>query len=157
MSPDDAEIPKMESAVTDSTLQGEPKYLSGWKLHIMTAALVPELVLYVDNTLIGCSLFSSLFLATLEVSIVSTSLITISDALQAFGNSSWIVIAYLLTYTGVHAPVMSKSYANLAKGFFIIWAKISDIYGRKSVICLALLIFIIFSEACGAVHSVTQL
>ena len=42
----------------------------------------------------------SLFIATLEVSIVSTSLVTITNEFHAFGSSTWIVIAYLLTYTG---------------------------------------------------------
>lgn len=46
----------------------------------------------------------SLFVATLEVSIVSTSLETIADDLGAFRDSSWIVIAYLLTYTGMSFP-----------------------------------------------------
>ena len=46
----------------------------------------------------------SLFIATLEISIVSTSLVTITDDFHAFGSSIWIVIAYLLTYTGTYMP-----------------------------------------------------
>jgi MFS family permease len=42
----------------------------------------------------------ALFLVSLEVSIVSTSLVAITNSLQGFSQSSWIVTAYLLTYTG---------------------------------------------------------
>lgn len=47
-----------------------------------------------------CSLCLSLLLSTLETTIVSTSLVSIADALQRFDQSSWIVTSYLLTYTG---------------------------------------------------------
>ena len=41
-----------------------------------------------------------LFLAALDTTIVSTSLITITKSLKAWNRSSWIVTSYLLTYTG---------------------------------------------------------
>jgi MFS family permease len=39
----------------------------------------------------------------------------------------------------------------------IIWAKLSDIYGRKPFILAALFIFTVFSGACGAAQTMTQL
>lgn len=42
----------------------------------------------------------AVFLASLEVSIVSTSLVAVTDDLKGFGYSSWIISAYMLTYTG---------------------------------------------------------
>ncbi|PQE25648.1 major facilitator superfamily transporter protein [Rutstroemia sp. NJR-2017a BBW] len=39
------------------------------------------------------------FLANLEVAIVSTSLVAITDDLQSFERSNWIISSYLLTYT----------------------------------------------------------
>lgn len=39
-------------------------------------------------------------MAQMEASIVGTSLIAITNDLQGFDKSSWIVTAYLLTYTG---------------------------------------------------------
>lgn len=42
----------------------------------------------------------SLFLANFEVTIVSTSLVAIADDLKGFSESSWVVTAYMLTYTG---------------------------------------------------------
>ena len=47
------------------------------------------------------SLCVGLFLATLEISIVSTALVNITDGLRMFGQGNWIVTAYLLTYTGI--------------------------------------------------------
>lgn len=53
-----------------------------------------------DKLTIPLSLSLGLFLVSLEVSIVATSLVAISDDLKGFDKSSWIVTAYLLTYTG---------------------------------------------------------
>ena len=40
------------------------------------------------------------FLVNIEVSIVSTSLVTITNSLHGFRETSWIVSGYLVTYTG---------------------------------------------------------
>jgi hypothetical protein len=45
-------------------------------------------------------LYVSLFLANFEISVMSTSLIAITDDLKEFNKSNWIVTAYLVTYTG---------------------------------------------------------
>lgn len=45
-------------------------------------------------------LFGLLF-ATLDTSIVSTSLVTISHDLGDFVNAPWVVLSYLLTYMGM--------------------------------------------------------
>lgn len=42
----------------------------------------------------------SFFLTGLEGTIVSTSLVAITDDLRGFGRSSWIITSYLLTYAG---------------------------------------------------------
>lgn len=41
-----------------------------------------------------------MFLVNMEVSIVGTSLISITDDLHDFNQMGWIVTAYLITYTG---------------------------------------------------------
>ncbi|KUJ19543.1 MFS multidrug transporter-like protein [Mollisia scopiformis] len=102
----------------------EKEYLSGLSLHLVTVAL---------------SL--ALFMAQMESSIVSTSLIAITNELQGFDKSSWILTAYLLTYTG----------------FVIIWAKLSDIVGRKPPILVAMCLFVVFSGACGGARTLIQL
>lgn len=45
----------------------------------------------------------------------------------------------------------------MLQGFLIIWAKLSDIFGRKLFSTIAALIFVVFSGACGAAQSITQL
>lgn len=46
------------------------------------------------------SLGTNLSLSTLELSIVSTSLVAITNDLHGFSRSSWVITAYLLTYFG---------------------------------------------------------
>ncbi|KAK4200774.1 multidrug resistance protein 3 [Triangularia verruculosa] len=82
-----------------------------------------------------------LFLVNFEITIVSTALISITSELQEFRKSSWIITAYLLTYV-----------AGL-----IIWAKLSDILGRKTTCISALFIFAAFSGGCGASKTLVQL
>ncbi|VZI03292.1 unnamed protein product [Fusarium fujikuroi] len=86
-------------------------------------------------------LWISLFLSTLETTIVSTSLVSITNALNGFILRDWIVTSYLLTYTG----------------FLTIYAKLSDVFGKKTMLLLALLIFTLFSGLCGAANNVVDL
>lgn len=83
----------------------------------------------------------SIFLVNFEISIVSTSLVSITKDLEEFGKSSWIVTAYLLTYTA----------------FMVILAKLSDSVGRKTVLLACLALFTIFSGVCGVAQTINQL
>ncbi|KAL8667019.1 MAG: hypothetical protein Q9202_000941 [Teloschistes flavicans] len=71
----------------------------------------------------------------------ATSLVSITNALHGFDKRDWVVTAYLLTYTG----------------FLIIYAKFSDIFGRKAMMILGISVFIIFSIVCGTAQSVLSL
>lgn len=42
-------------------------------------------------------------------------------------------------------------------GFIIVFAKISDVFGRKSMLLITTVTFAIFSGACGAAQSMDQL
>ncbi|KAF2798817.1 MFS general substrate transporter [Melanomma pulvis-pyrius CBS 109.77] len=99
-------------------------YITGWKLHCTTLGIV-----------------LSLLLVNLEVTIVGTSLVAITNDLQGFSETSWIVSGYLVTYMG----------------FNIVWGKLSDIFGRKSMFILSMAIFTIWSAGCGASQTMTQL
>lgn len=77
----------------------------------------------------------------MESSVTSTAVVVITDDLGGYEKNSWLFTAYLLTYSGLP----------------IIWAKISDILGRKTCLLAALLLFLIFSAACGAAQSIVQL
>jgi hypothetical protein len=58
-------------------------YLTGWRLHCTTLGIV-----------------LSLLIVNLEVTIVGTSLIAITDDLRGFGETSWVVSGFLVTYMG---------------------------------------------------------
>ncbi|KAI0522303.1 major facilitator superfamily domain-containing protein [Xylaria bambusicola] len=91
-------------------------------------------------TLVAILLIGLLF-SSLDASIVSTSLVTISIDLQDFLNAPWVVLAYLLAYLG------------LAIGF----AKLSDIYGRRDTLCAAWILFAGFSIGCALAQTMPQL
>ncbi|KAI1163554.1 major facilitator superfamily domain-containing protein [Nemania serpens] len=91
-------------------------------------------------TLVTILLLGLLF-SSLDASIVSTSLVTISIDLRDFLNAPWVVLAYLLAYLG------------LAIGF----AKFSDIYGRRDSICVAWVLFSGFSVGCALARTMPQL
>ncbi|KAF7914938.1 hypothetical protein BELL_0327g00030 [Botrytis elliptica] len=100
------------------------KYLKGLRLHLVTAAIC-----------------MTLFLTNLEIPIVTTALISITNDLHHFGQDNWIISAYMLGYVSM----------------LIIWAKLSDIFGRKPFAVLVVLLFTIFSGLCGASQTMTQL
>ena len=82
-----------------------------------------------------------LFLATAEVTVISTSLVTINEHLQGGDQSTWVITSYLLTYTGFLAP----------------WSKCAIAFGFKPTLLSSLLLFIAFSGGCGAAQSIDQL
>lgn len=45
----------------------------------------------------------------------------------------------------------------MVTGFLIIYAKFSDVFGRKTMMLLALTIFTVFSIACGVASSMVGL
>ncbi|WQF84727.1 Putative major facilitator superfamily, MFS transporter superfamily [Colletotrichum destructivum] len=89
---------------------------------------------------IGCLAFG-LFLSSLETTIIATSLVSIASDLGSFNKSNWVVTSYLLTYTG----------------FLIIFARISDLFGRKGTVLVSLTVFTLFSLACGVSQTMEQL
>jgi EmrB/QacA subfamily drug resistance transporter len=83
----------------------------------------------------------AMFLAALDQTIVAPALPPIARDLGDFALISWIVTAYLLTSTCV-TPVVGK---------------LSDLYGRRSVLAACLLIFMASSVLCALAPSMTWL
>jgi EmrB/QacA subfamily drug resistance transporter len=83
----------------------------------------------------------AMFLSALNQTIVATALPTIGRTFDDFENLSWVVIAYLLTSTVV-APL---------------YGKLSDIYGRRGMMLLALGIFVAGSAASAAAPNLVML
>ncbi|KAI0011598.1 putative multidrug resistance protein fnx1 [Xylariaceae sp. FL0662B] len=90
---------------------------------------------------ISASIAIMMFMTNLEVPVTITALVAITDDLSGFENVGWIVASYLLGYVAV----------------IVICAKFSDIFGRKFIFLLSTAIFIIFSAACSASQTMTQL
>jgi hypothetical protein len=89
------------------------------------------------------SLWLFFFMVTMEVSVVATALVGITREMGGSdtNNVSWIMSSYLLGYVAV----------------MIITSKFSDVFGRKSLLVLCAAVFTVFSGACGAAQSITQL
>ena len=83
----------------------------------------------------------AMFLSALNQTIVATALPTIGRSFDDFENLSWVIIAYLLTST-----VVSPLYG-----------KLSDIYGRRGMMLVALGIFMAGSAASAAAPSMLML
>ncbi|KAJ5970683.1 Major facilitator superfamily domain general substrate transporter [Penicillium vulpinum] len=84
----------------------------------------------------------ALFLAALDMTIISTALPTIAAQFGASESGfSWIASSYLL--------------ANAA--CIPLWGKISDIWGRKSIIVLANVIFLVGSLICALAHNMATI
>src|SRR5258705_7805112 len=79
------------------------------------------------------SLMLTMFLAALDQTIVATALPTIGRQFQDVTNLSWVITAYLLASTAV-APVFGT---------------LSDIYGRRAMIILAMSLFVAGSVLCA--------
>ncbi|ETN37320.1 uncharacterized protein HMPREF1541_08311 [Cyphellophora europaea CBS 101466] len=91
------------------------------------------------KAVIVLSLCMALFLAALDVTIVTTALPTISRHFNASASDyTWVGSAYLLAAAS-SAPV---------------WGKVSDIFGRKYIILLANLVFLIGSLIAGLSNSI---
>ena len=87
------------------------------------------------------ALYLSLFLAALDATIVSTAIPTISAHFQSASGYTWIGGAYLLS--------------NAATG--PIWAKLSDIWGRKPIVLAAVAVFFSSSIVCATSISMGML
>jgi EmrB/QacA subfamily drug resistance transporter len=82
-----------------------------------------------------------LLLASLDQTIVATALPTIVGDLGGIQHLSWVVTAYLLASTVV-GPL---------------YGKLGDQYGRKTLLQVAIVIFLIGSALCGLAQSMAQL
>lgn len=87
------------------------------------------------------SLLISLFLSALDSTIIATALPTIVGDLGGLDHIAWVFTAYLLTST-VSVPLVGK---------------VSDIYGRRRVFQVTIVIFLVGSVLAGIAQTMTQM
>lgn len=87
------------------------------------------------------ALMLALMLAALDQTIVSTALPRIASDFNALSELSWVVTAYLLA-SAVTTPL---------------YGKLSDLYGRKRMLSLAIVIFLIGSALSGMSQNILEL
>jgi EmrB/QacA subfamily drug resistance transporter len=83
----------------------------------------------------------AMVLAALDQNIVNTALPRIVGDLGGMAHLSWVVTAFMLCST-ITTPI---------------YGKLSDIYGRRTLFFVAILVFMAGSLACGAAQSMGQL
>jgi EmrB/QacA subfamily drug resistance transporter len=86
-------------------------------------------------------LMLGMFLAALDQTIVATALPTIVGDFHRSDLLSWVITAYLLASTA-STPL---------------WGKAGDLYGRKRVFQLAIVVFLVASALCGASRNMYEL
>ncbi len=83
----------------------------------------------------------AMLLSSLDQTIVSTAMPTIVQELHGLEHFSWVFTAYMLGST-VTVPI---------------YGKLSDLFGRRSLYLLGILVFLIGSMLCGLSQNMTQL
>ncbi|MCT8977826.1 MFS transporter [Clostridium sp. CX1] len=83
----------------------------------------------------------AMFLGAVEGTVVTTAVPTIVRELNGFELISWVFSLYLLT-SAISTPI---------------YGKLADLYGRKNVLSIGIIIFLIGSSLCGLSRSMHQL
>ena len=91
--------------------------------------------------LVTIGIMLSLFLASMESTVVATAMPTIVGQLGGLQHYSWVFSAYMLTSTTT-VPL---------------YGKLSDIYGRRRIYVIAMALFLTGSVMSGLAASMTQL
>lgn len=106
----EVDVTPQQGSESEGLQQGEVRpgrYLTGVRLLLVC---IRSVVLWVRRCLFKYQAYLNLcvrslciciFLPTAEISIVSTSLVTISADLSGFDKSNWLITAYLSAFTGV--------------------------------------------------------
>lgn len=95
----------------------------------------------IQRNMITAALMVAMFLAAVEVTIVNAAMPTVVAALGGISLYSWVFSAFMLANTTT-VPV---------------YGKLADLYGRKRVFIVAVLLFVGGSALCGLSQSMTQL
>ena len=87
------------------------------------------------------ALMLAMFMAAMEMTVVSTAMPTVISELGGIRLYSWVSTAYMLTST-VTVPI---------------YGKLADLYGRKPIILVGIALFLVGSMASGQAQTMNQL
>ncbi len=102
---------------------------------------IPRERTHAEIMVILTALLLAMFLAALDQTIVSTALPRIASDLHGLNRLSWVATAYLMT-SAISTPM---------------YGKISDLFGRKKIFQISIIIFLIGSMLCGLSQTMSQL
>ena len=94
-----------------------------------------------QKIIVMLAVMSGLFLAALDQTIVGTALPKILSDFNSLDKLSWVVTAYLLTST-IAVPISGK---------------LSDLFGRRRVISIGIVVFVLASMLSGIAQNIDQL
>jgi EmrB/QacA subfamily drug resistance transporter len=94
-----------------------------------------------NRAFVTAGLLAALFIGALDSTVVTTATTSIAKDLQGLSLISWIFSIYTLT-TCVTTPIFGK---------------LADLFGRKSIFTIGLVLFLAGSVLCGAAQSMTEL
>jgi len=110
-------------------------------MNVETPEYAPIRLSHREILIVFSGLMLGMLLAVLDQTIVSTALPTIVGELSGVEHLSWLITAYLLTST-TSVPL---------------YGKLSDLYGRRLLFQLAIVIFLVGSALSGGAQSMTML
>lgn len=94
-----------------------------------------------QKIIVMVAVMSGLFLAALDQTIVGTALPKILTEFNALDKLSWVVTAYLLTST-ISVPISGK---------------LSDLFGRRRLLMVGIVLFVLSSVLSGVAQNIDQL
>src|SRR5690606_17249225 len=86
-------------------------------------------------------LMAGMFLSSLNQTVVGTSMRTIADDLDGLALQAWVTTAFLIVST-VTTPI---------------YGKLSDIFGRRPLFIIAIVVFLLGSVLCGMANTMYEL
>ncbi|MFD1674497.1 MDR family MFS transporter [Alicyclobacillus fodiniaquatilis] len=94
-----------------------------------------------NRKMVTVAMLVAVLLVAIDVTVVSTAMPKIVSQLSGLSLYSWVFAIYTLT-TCVTTPI---------------YGKLADLFGRKKIFCLGVILFVLGSMLSGAAHSMTQL
>ncbi len=106
-----------------------------------TSIAIPQERTHKEIMVVMTALMLALLLSALDQTIVATALPRIASDLHGLNKLSWVATAYLLT-SAISTPL---------------YGKIGDLYGRKKIFQISIIIFLAGSALCGLSNSMNEL